>query len=161
MKIIPCFLIVTIVVFSAGCSGSEEKSTKKTEVRDAGSPTENIPYTLAKNYFVKNTFTGELASPKIGNETEFNAVFGMATTMGAEGTPTPIDFTHQFVIAVISAKSDTAMSISPDDLSKTGNEILLKYSITKGEKQSFVSQPFLLLVIDNKYAGEVKTEQTN
>lgn len=161
MKILLVFLTSTIAIFWAGCSGPENKNAERTEVKEAGSPTENIPYTLAKNYFVKNTFTGELANPKISSETEFNAVFGMATTMGAEGKPTPIDFTSQFVIAVIPSKSDTSAIVNPDDLSKTGNEILLKYSITKGEKQSFVSQPYLLLVVDNKYSGEVKTERTN
>jgi hypothetical protein len=161
MKTIQIFLIAIIAIFFVACSNSESRNAEKTEIKDSESPTENIPFIKAQNYFVKNTFTGELANPKITTEAEFNSIFGMATTMGTEGKPTPIDFTNQYVIAVIPSKSDTAMSISADDLSKTGNDILLKYSLTKGEKQSFISQPYLLLVVDNKYSGDVKTERVD
>ncbi|WP_336514520.1 hypothetical protein [Pollutibacter soli] len=161
MKTIQTFFVAIITIFLAACAGSENRNAEKTKVKDAGSPTENIPFTIAQNYFVKSTFTGELANPKITTEAEFNSIFGMATTMGSGGKPTPIDFANQFVIAVIPSKSDSTISISADDLSKTGNEILLKYSLTKGEKQSFISQSYLLLVVDSKYSGDVKSERVN
>ena len=43
----------------------------------------------------------------------------MATVMGANGKPTPIDFNKQFVIAVINNETDISTSFTPIKLEKT------------------------------------------
>ena len=64
-----------------------------------------LSYTVANNYFVKNN-VNDLANSKITTREEFDNLFGMAATMGSNGTPTSIDFENQYVIAVIEPDTD-------------------------------------------------------
>jgi hypothetical protein len=69
-----------------------------------------IAYQNIKNYFVKNTVKKE-QKRKIENQKEFDALFGAAAIMGAEGKPSPIDFKRQNVIAIIGKTSNYKTSI--------------------------------------------------
>jgi hypothetical protein len=112
----------------------------------------NIPFEEAKNYFVKNTFTADsLADPKIVTQKDFDAIFGMASTMSAGGKPTPIDFSKQYVIAIIRPVTDKATTLAVQSLLQKENDIILSYTKTEREKQSFNTRPFLLLIVDNTY----------
>lgn len=116
-----------------------------------------IPYTIAKNYFVKNNFLPQmLTNPKIVTAEVFNSIFGEATTMGEQGKPTMIDFKTQYVIAIVPPATQYTSSIQPVRLAKSGKQILLTYYIKKGEKTSYSSQPFLILIVDSKYKGNIK-----
>ncbi len=152
------FVVLLSVLFLFSCDSRPTDKKTGAALPDTAK-NDVIPYTLAKNYFVKNTFTGVLSNPKISTEAEFNTIFGMATTMGADGKPTSIDFSSQYVIAVIAPKTDTAKTLIAEKLVKDGTAMVLNYSISTGQKQSFVSQPFLLLVVNNEYTGDVKTNQ--
>ena len=59
-----------------------------------------VAFEVAKNYFFKNDQKIP-SSPKITTAEEFGKLFGMATTMGENGKPTPIDFTKKFVLAIV------------------------------------------------------------
>jgi len=117
-----------------------------------------VPYTVAKNYFVKNTFQqGMLQSPKIESQETFDQYFGAAAFMGKDGKPTPIDFANQYVIVVIPPATDHSFKLSAKTLRQSGKTITLSYSYKLGKEQSSTSQPCLVLVVDKKYKGTVKT----
>lgn len=123
---------------------------------------QNIPYVLGKNYFVKNTIAdGQLAYPKITSQQEFDEIFGMATTMGTDGTPTAIDFSKQFAIAVVDSESSNKIRLEPSILT-TNNEIInFIYTKDVEEQESyFTSRHCLIIIVDNKYKGDVKIERS-
>jgi len=134
-------------------SCQNQKTTSHAASQESGEV--NISYAIAQNYFVKNTFEG-LDNPKITTQENFEKVFGMATTMGPEGKPSPIDFTKQYVIAVILPESNKQTSIEPISLSKNNkNEIVLDYKIHQGPEQSFTTVSHLLLIVDTVHEGAV------
>jgi len=82
--------------------------------------------------------------------------------MNKDGKPTAIDFTKEYVIAVVLPKSDIATTIIPVSLKKEkDNGILFNYQIESGSKQSFISKPVLLLIINKKYTGDVRATILN
>lgn len=114
-----------------------------------------VPYSIARNYFVKNDFEPSLASnwvmPDITEQSEFEKIFGMATTMGENGKPTEIDFSKQYVIAIIDPITNLASEYQIKGLKLKSNTLHLDYSLIQGEKMTSTMQPCLILVIDKKY----------
>ena len=81
-----------------------------------------VAFEVAKNYFFKND--QEIpSSPKITTAEEFGKLFGMATTMGNDGKPTEIDFTRQFVLAIVLPVTNLATEITPDRLEEKGDTL--------------------------------------
>lgn len=113
----------------------------------------NISFTIAQNYFVKNTFkSSDLKTHKITKAVDFEKIFGMATVLGANGKPTPIDFKKQFVIAVINNETDISTSFTPIKLEKIRvKKLHFEFQSHIGEKQSFTIRPFVLIIVDRKY----------
>jgi hypothetical protein len=152
-------LLAIGLVSATACQSKQETILKPVNQEMAAA--EEIPYVVAHNYFVKNTVES-IENPKIKTEAVFNSYFGMATTMGENGKPTKIDFDKEYVIAVVLPKSDIASIIKPISLKKEkDNAIVLSYQIESGSKQSFVSKPVLILVVDKKYSGIVSLKQLN
>jgi hypothetical protein len=117
----------------------------------------NVPYTEAKQYFVKNTYkVGSLKNPKITTREDFELIFGTAATMGSDGLPTAIDFSKQYVIAIIPNSSFKQTTLTVNSLVKDNREIKLYYKLSEGDLQSFESQLCLVLIIDNFHDGIVK-----
>lgn len=115
-----------------------------------------IPYTLARNYFLNSPFqAGDLASPAIRSQADFEKFFGIARTMGPEGKPTPVDFSTHYVIAVTGAETSYKTTLSVIRLSQEKEGIVLRYRVTRGEKLSAIIQPVLLLVVSREYTGDV------
>ena len=115
-----------------------------------------IPFEVAKNYFFRNDQQIP-NSPKITTEEDFNKFFGMATVMGEDGKPTTIDFTKQFVLAVVYPETDTDLEINPINVKTRGNSLIYTYEAKAGEKQSFTIQPFSIIILDKQYENyEVK-----
>jgi hypothetical protein len=92
--------------------------------------------------------------PKIVSEEEFNKLFGMATTMGEDGKPTAIDFTKQFVLAIVLPETDFATEINPIKVEEKGDTLLYTYNVMKGEKQTYSIQPVSIIIIDKKYENK-------
>ena len=89
---------------------------------EGGEASNEVAFEVAKNYFFKND--QEIpASPKITTAEEFGKLFGMATTMGNDGKPTEIDFTKQFVLAIILPVTNLATEITPDRLEEKGDTL--------------------------------------
>jgi hypothetical protein len=123
-------------------------------------PEKWLKYTEANNYFVKNSYPKkEVHSVKINSDADLNKIFGAATTMGKDGTPTKIDFVKHYAIAVIGKTNDEGNKMEISGLMKLKNEISLNvfiHPIKKGKKQSYTSRPFKILIIDKKYQGNIK-----
>jgi hypothetical protein len=101
-----------------------------------------------------------LDNPKIETAEKFNEIFGMATKMGKDGKPTEIDFSKQYVIAVILPETDLSTNVSPISLLKnTKNEITLNYKSVVGQKQSWTSRPNFAIIIDKKENGNVTLKE--
>ena len=71
--------------------------------------------------------------------------------MGEGGKPTPIDWAHEFVIAVVKPVTDCATELTPKSLCLDGGELVFTYNETVGEKQTWTMQPILLVKVDRKF----------
>ena len=112
-----------------------------------------VAFEVAKNYFFKNDQVIP-EYPKITTEEEFNKLFGMATTMGKDGKPTAIDFTKQFVLAIVLPVTDFATEINPVKVEEKGDSLLYTYDVKTGEKQSFTIQPVSIIILDKQYENK-------
>lgn len=130
------------LIFSIICSLGACKSTTTLS---------NIPYTQAERYFVKNTVKdGSILMMRISSAKTFDEYFGAAAVMRANGKPTTIEFDKQCAIAIIHPSTENNTTFSNYTLQKSDNKTIFSYKIEKGEKQSFTSRPFLLLIVDRE-----------
>jgi hypothetical protein len=153
--------VLAATLLTYACSPNEKtKDSGEAASVEVTKPTEaDVPFTEAKNYFVRNDYIeSELHSVKITNQADFDSIFGAARTMGEDGKPTPIDFSKQYVIACIAKTSDKITALAVNSLKKTDNTILLTYNQTEGEKQSFTSRRLILLIVGNEHEGEIKLQ---
>lgn len=156
-------LVLALVFLFSGCQNKPKNDVvelKESQTADTQIDTlvKDVSYILAANYFVKNT-VNQLDNPKIETAEKFNEIFGMATTMGKEGKPTEIDFSKQFVIALILPETDLLTTIKPISLKKNNNEITFNYSLEVGAKQTFTSRPSLAIVVDKTENGNVTLKE--
>ena len=112
-----------------------------------------VSFEVAKNYFFKNDQETP-ASSKITTAEEFGKLFGMTTTMGNDGKPTEIDFTKQFVLAIVQPVTNLATEITPDRLEEKGDTLFYFYDAKVGEAQTYSIQPISLIILDKKYADK-------
>lgn len=152
--------LVSISMTIAACNGGapaegngDQDSTPKAATAQSGAIKEDsVPYTVAENYFVNNSVKDSVPDKITGKE-DFDKYFGMASTMGADGTPTPIDFDKQYVIVVNHPTTSKKTEIIPLSLIRQGDNIVFDYKIIEGEEMSFSIHPLLMLVVDNQYNG--------
>lgn len=112
---------------------------------------QQIPYQLANNYFVNNTYPDEEINViKITSLKDFNEVFGMAATMGNDGQPTEIDFKNNFVVAVIDSENKVTESIYIKDLRIERKKLNLRYGLKKRMQPSSASFRSAKILIINK-----------
>jgi len=156
IKLIPA-LALGLSLFALACQNNTKINNANTN--SATNKTTEVSFTIAKNYFVNNTVS-KLDNPKIETEVQFSQVFGMARTMGDDGKPTEIDFSKQYVIALILPETDLSTNIEAINLQKSANnEITLNYKVVRGQKQSYTMRPSLLLIVDKKDNGAVKLNE--
>ena len=113
-----------------------------------------VAFEVARNYFFKNNSGILPDNPQITTEEEFNKFFGMATTMGKDGKPTSIDFSKQFILAIVLPVTDIETEINPVKVEENGDSLLYSYEIKKGEKQSYSIQPVSIIILDKKYENK-------
>lgn len=119
-----------------------------------------IPYIVAQRYFVKNTVDKGFKTLKITSKDEFDRYFGMAAVMDKDGKPTSIDFSQQYVIAIINNESNKDKNITLTSLTQDSNKIKLQYKIiVDDEVQAFTKRLALILVIDKKYDKEIEFDK--
>jgi len=145
--------------------GKEENAEQKQTAVDSLPGTDikasDVPYSVAKNYFVKNSVKQtDLKNSKIEVKEGFDEFFGPATRMGTEGKPTEIDFSRQYVIAVLGKETDSATEIIPVSLKRDDkNQIILNYRVKRGARQTFKIRPSLIVLVDKSNHGTVITKE--
>jgi hypothetical protein len=113
-----------------------------------------IPYSVVEGYFVRNDVQMPV-NPKIETAEDFDRLFGAATTMSRK--PTQIDFSRQFVVAIILPETAYSTEITPLNIRKTWRRRLtVQYKVTVGAAQTYTVRPLLLLVIDRINKGKVQ-----
>lgn len=159
-----CVFVAGLNLFFTSCKNTtttgntNNKNIAAVETQNK-TQTINIAFTEAKNYFVNNS-AKKLDNPKIETAEKFHEIFGMATTMGKDGKPTEIDFTQQYVIAVIFPETVFKTSIEILNLQKNANnEITLTYKSTTGEKGSYTTIPNKIIIVDKKENGSIKLKE--
>jgi hypothetical protein len=152
MKIKTFMLIAVLAAASLTSCTSNQKQNAAT-VTESDNENAGIAFEVAKNYFFKNN--QEIpSSPKIITAEEFGKLFGMATTMGEDGKPTEIDFSKQFVLAIVLPVTNLTTEITPDKLEEKGDTLFYYYNAKVGEAQSYSTQPVSLIILDKEYADK-------
>lgn len=144
----------TMLFFAACHSASNTSEDTKDTAQNTSIEKHSLPYKTLANYFIKNTVKETIPS-MIDSQQEFDKYFGMATTMGKNGTPTPVDFSSEFVIVVDYKETAKRTEMKVLNLENKGDELILTYSLTTGEDMGFTSHPFLLIVVSKNIAGKV------
>ena len=153
------FILMTVLAAALTSCTSNQKQTAAT-VTESNNENSGIAFEVAKNYFFKTGVprpTGDglaQGAIKIMTAEEFGKLFGMATTMGNDGKPTEIDFTKQFVLAIVLPVTNLATEITPDRLEEKGDTLFYFYNAKEGEAQSYSTQPISLIILDKKYANK-------
>lgn len=140
------FLLIIASAISISCSSTKPGDSVLNQ---------EVPYKEAKNYFVKNSVDAAIDTQKFENQKDFDQVFGMATTMSGSGKPTAIDFSKEFAVAQIEDPSTQKTELKPISIRKNANILEIKYKKISGGNQSYTSQPVMILIIDNKFNGDV------
>lgn len=136
--------LISVISLSA-CSSKENQSAEE----------KKINYETAAHYFVKNNYSGDVSNP-ITSQADFDRIFGPATTMGPDGKPTVIDFSKNFVVAVIDSLTDKRVDLLPVEVDKNNDTLEVKYRKMVGETRSYRAQPNLIFIIGNENAAPVK-----
>ena len=104
------------------------------------------------NYYVKNGVNTNKPLRKIINtESEFRAIFGEAAYMGSNGSPTPINFNRQFVLAVVNPVTNRQTQMFPLSVLQNGKAIIFNYQVEKGAKMDYYISPYVAVVLDRPY----------
>ena len=112
---------------------------------------EDVAFEVARNYFFQH---GQdiPASPKITSEEDFGRLFGMAAVMGKDGQPTAIDFSRQFVLALVLPVTDRDTEVTPLKVERRGNTLYYIYKVRTGARQSFSIQPMSIIILGREHA---------
>lgn len=138
-------ILLTALFITFSCTQQKANQTAK------------VPYTEAKNYFVKNTYkTNAVTSKKITSQQEFDDIFGMATTMGKDGKPTSIDFSKNYVIALIGVETNKPTDFLIKNLVREKDDIILSYAIKEeSTENSYTILPTKILIVSKQYDGNI------
>lgn len=113
---------------------------------------EAISYRTIRGYF----FRTDRQVPKarfctIGNAETFDSLFGAAAVMGPGGLPDSIDFSREFIIALIEAESRFETQFIIDSLTSKGATLTAAWSVLQGDSLTFSILPVQLLAVDRRY----------
>ncbi len=141
-------IIVMAVMMLLCCNCSTSK-----ELRQAQEGAQTVPYTVLKNYFVRNDVdASRLQRLIIDNEGDFNAYFGPAALMG--GMPTDINWKTQFVIAIVLPETDRTMNVIPLEVKQSPGNVIFKYQLNRGRKTGYRQVPFSAIAVNRAYDAQ-------
>lgn len=112
-------------------------------------------YNRMYNYYVNNYFNNGTHKLVIHNQQDFDAVFGAGAVMGHNGQPTKINFSRQFVIAVILPETNRQTTIETAMLKRVGDRLYFSYIIEEGHATSYTMRPFTAVVVDRNEPSDV------
>lgn len=161
---------LAIAALLAGCkSTTPAAAPTASPTAVESSQSQAVPYTIAHGYFIHNDIDS-LPVNRITTREQFDSIFGMAAVMGKNGTPTPIDFNRQFVIAVDVPTTNRTTSIIPVSLEYVpashatadarakvvlGTNIKYTYKVLFGAAQSYSTHPVLIIAVDRRYDAPI------
>lgn len=158
-KYVKTFVAGALTLSISACNSNSKTSENPAETEQSTeTKVSAINFKTAENYFVKNTVTETIPS-KITTQADFDKYFGMATTMGDQGKPTPIDFNKEYVIVVDHASTNKKTELTPVSLTKKDADITLTYSMKHGEDIGFTMHPFLMIIVDKTNEGKVSLKE--
>ena len=108
----------------------------------------SVPFEKLEHYFSITDVTSP-TSRKITDQETFDGLFNYGAVMGDQQAP--LDFTKEFVIAVVNPATDEQTKLSPVSLEKKNDNLVFTYSEIIGEKMSSITKPTLLIRVDRQY----------
>ena len=111
---------------------------------------QDVPFTEVDHYYFRND-AAIPGSPRIDSQEAFNALFGPAAVMGTGGQPPAVDFSKEFVIAVVEPVTDVLTELLPVSLDRQGGDLIFTYEERTGETVGWSMQPLLLIKVDRAY----------
>ncbi|MDO4160143.1 MAG: hypothetical protein Q4D41_06780 [Prevotellaceae bacterium] len=149
------YLIIAAMVLFTLTACHTKSTVADGNVSSVNNGSEEIPYKVAEGYFLRNDIK-QTVIKKIDNREEFDSLFGMATVMGENGKPTPIDFSREYVIAVSMPETYHEAMLYTTGLARNDKDmIVFSYKYTIGEKRSYSITPCIIVVVSNEYSGKV------
>ena len=112
-------------------------------------------YNRMNNYYVNNYFPSGTHKLVIHNQQDFENVFGNASVMGRNGQPTRIDFSRQFVVAVIMPETNRQTTIETALVRRLGDRLYFSYIIEEGHATSYTMRPYTAIVVDRMEPSDV------
>ena len=113
-------------------------------------------------YFVRNDYKdADLHFVKLTTQEELNKIFAVGAVMGKNGTPTEIDFSKYYAVGLIGKTNNDGSELDIRSIMKNDNLITITVFVLNkdsGKKQSYLSRPSKILLIDKKYQGEIKVD---
>lgn len=144
------------VASASSAAGGETRIATK-----AGDALTTVPYTVANGYVLRSC-VADISYPVISSEAEFRGLFCNADSAVCGGVHTAIDFRRNYVIAVVLPAVEVETAIAPVSLQRDAdNVITLKYRVKQGERSVPETHPTLILIVDRKYVGEVRTARVD
>ena len=120
-------------------------------VMAACSTTNDVPFTEAHNYFVRNDAPRPIPT-KITTQDTFERIFGMAAVMGKDGLPTSIDFERQFVIAIVLPETNHTTEIQVERVTNEAEGLAVTARVEVSEAENTWTQvPMQLLIVDRAF----------
>ena len=112
-------------------------------------------YSPLNNYYVRNDFSNGTHKLVIHNQEDFYRIFGDAAVMGRNGQPTTVNFSRQFVVALILPETSRQTQLEPVRLNRVGDRLYFSYMIYEGHMTSYTMRPFVAMVVDRNEPSEV------
>ena len=108
----------------------------------------SVPFEKLEHFFSTTEATSSFTR-KIMDEATFDSMFGYGAVMGNQQAP--LDFTKEFVIAVVNPTTDEITKLNPVSLVKEKGSLVYTYSEQIGEKTESTRRPSLLIRVDKQY----------
>lgn len=114
---------------------------------------QKVPFQTMRGYFLKNNIdANRFSMKKILSKTELDSFFGMAAFMGAEGKPSTVDFSKQFIIPVVIEKTNKDITLEPVSLKiERAKKLKFHFRMSVGNVTTAESTPILLISINRRY----------
>ena len=143
-KLFLAFVLLSILLWPL-CARLWNGGSQGLEIKD-------IPYLEAKNYFYSGG-AGRLADPKICTDAQFDSLFDTASHLDESNQPTPVDFSRQFVIAVVLPVTNRSQSVRLGRLAERRSQLVLSYKLLNGPVSSRKIRPVALVLVDRRYVS--------
>ncbi len=136
-----CFLILAAAL--CACSFSTEKNTE-TQISS------QVSVKTLNGYFLKNDyqFTDSIEFFVFRNAQEFERYVGIARVMG--GNFDTIDFANECAVAIACPPTNRKTDIQFSSVKNENDTLIVNYTITRDDKQSYDMLPFSLLRISKQ-----------